>query len=146
MSEKVREVRGPRGGRGMRGGPKAANPVKSLKRLLGYIFQSYKLAFVFVVIAIVISSVVGVAGNLFLRSLIDSYIVPFLSQETVDYSPLIRALLTMAGIYYLGVIATYVYNRIMIYVSNGTLNRIRDDMFSHMESLPIKYFDTHAHG
>ena len=146
MSERVREVRGPRGARGMRGGPKAAAPVKSLKRLLSYIFQSYKLAFVFVVIAIVVSAVVGVIGNLFLRSLIDSYIVPFLSQTNVDYAPLIRALLTMAGIYYLGVIATYTYNRIMIYVSNGTLNRIRDDMFTHMESLPIRYFDTHAHG
>ncbi len=147
MSENVREVKGPGANRqAASGGVKAEKPGKTLLRLLAYIFRYYKIPFVFVVIAIVISATVGVIGNLFLRTLIDSYIVPFIGQESPDFGPLLRALLQMAAIYYTGVIATYTYSRIMINVSTGTLKRIRDDMFVHMESLPIRYFDTHAHG
>ena len=122
------------------------NPGKTLKRLLGYIWKYYKMEFVIVLIAIVISSLAGVAGNLFIKNLIDDYIMPFLSENNPSFAPLVRALLIMAGIYYIGTFATFLYARLMVNVTQGTLKRIRDDMFTHMECLPIKYFDTHAHG
>ena len=122
------------------------NPGKTLKRLLGYIWKYYKMEFVIVLIAIVISSLAGVAGNLFIKNLIDDYITPFLTAADPTFAPLLRALLVMAVIYYAGTAATYLYARLMINVTQGTLKQIRDEMFTHMEKLPIKYFDTHAHG
>ena len=122
------------------------NPGKTLKRLLGYIWKYYKMEFVIVLIAIVISSLAGVAGNLFIKNLIDDYITPFLTSADPTFAPLLRALLVMAVIYYAGTAATYLYARLMINVTQGTLKQIRDEMFTHMEKLPIKYFDTHAHG
>ena len=122
------------------------NPGKTLKRLLGYIWKYYKIEFVIVLIAIVISSLAGVAGNLFIKNLIDDYITPFLTSADPTFAPLLRALLVMAVIYYAGTAATYVYARLMINVTQGTLKQIRDEMFTDMEKLPIKYFDTHAHG
>ena len=122
------------------------NPGKTLKRLLGYIWKYYKMEFVIVLIAIVISSLAGVAGNLFIKNLIDDYITPFLTSADPTFAPLLRALLVMAVIYYAGTVATYLYARLMINVTQGTLKQIRDEMFTHMEKLPIKYFDTHAHG
>lgn len=83
---------------------------------------------------------------MFLRNLIDDYIAPLLNKTSPDFTPLLKAIVTMAAIYYVGVIATYVYNRIMVIISQGSLKRIRDDMFEHMETLPIKFFDTHSHG
>ncbi|MCD8241289.1 MAG: ABC transporter ATP-binding protein/permease [Lachnospiraceae bacterium] len=125
---------------------KSRTPGKTLKRLLSYVWKDYKLAFLLVLICIAIGSLAGVMGNLFLKSLIDDYITPLLAQSNPDFAPLIRALLTMACIYYAGVLATYSYNRIMINVTQGTLKTIRDEMFTHMERLPIRYFDTHTHG
>ena len=122
------------------------NPGKTLKRLLGYIWKYYKMEFVIVLIAIVISSLAGVVGNLFIKNLIDDYITPFLTSADPTFAPLLRALLVMAVIYYAGTAATYVYARLMINVTQGTLKQIRDEMFTHMEKLPIKYFDTHVHG
>ena len=122
------------------------NPGKTLKRLLGYIWKYYKMEFVIVLIAIVISSLAGVVGNLFIKNLIDDYITPFLTSADPTFAPLLRALLVMAVIYYAGTAATYLYARLMINVTQGTLKQIRDEMFTHMEKLPIKYFDTHAHG
>ncbi|MCD8196912.1 MAG: ABC transporter ATP-binding protein/permease [Lachnospiraceae bacterium] len=130
----------------MSGTSKSRTPGKTLKRLLGYVWKDYKLPFTLVLICIAIGSLAGVIGNLFLKSLIDDYITPLLSQSSPNFAPLIRALLTMACIYYAGVLATYSYNRIMINVTQGTLKTIRDEMFTHMERLPIKYFDTHTHG
>ncbi len=142
MSERTFKGPGPR----MSGTSKSRTPGKTLKRLLGYVWKDYKLPFVLVLICIAIGSLAGVMGNLFLKSLIDDYITPLLSQSSPNFAPLIRALLTMACIYYAGVLATYSYNRIMINVTQGTLKTIRDEMFTHMERLPIKYFDTHTHG
>ncbi|MCD8249167.1 MAG: ABC transporter ATP-binding protein/permease [Lachnospiraceae bacterium] len=130
----------------MSGTSKSRTPGKTLKRLLSYVWKDYKLAFLLVLICIAIGSLAGVMGNLFLKSLIDDYITPLLAQSNPDFAPLIRALLTMACIYYAGVLATYSYNRIMINVTQGTLKTIRDEMFTHMERLPIRYFDTHTHG
>ena len=122
------------------------NPGKTLMRLLSYVWNYYKVECVFVAIGIAVSSLAAVAGNLFIKNLIDDYIMPFLSENNPSFAPLVRALLIMAGIYYIGTFATFLYARLMVNVTQETLKRIRDDMFTHMERLPIKYFDTHAHG
>ena len=129
----------------------ARMPVRKLDkataaRLLGYVFKPYKLRCIAVVVCIIISSVAGVAGSLFLQQLIDDYITPLLSQEVPDYHPLIMALLQMGCIYLAGILASLSYNLLMVKVSQGVLKTIRDDMFAHMQTLPIKYFDTHTHG
>ncbi len=133
--------------RGPRGKVKPTKQTfKTLKRLFAYIFENYKYHCFFVALFIIVSSVTNVMGSLFLKSLIDDYIEPMLTQAVPDFMPLLRALITMALIYYFGAFCTWAYARIMISVTQGTLKRIRDEIFEHMESLPIKYFDTHAHG
>ncbi len=117
-----------------------------LKRLLGFIFENYKLHCIVTVIFIMLSSLASVAGSLFIKNLIDDYITPMIGQEAPDFMPLISALAMMAGIYLVGVLSTLIYNRILIEVSQGTLRKTRDMLFEHMEKLPISYFDTHAHG
>ena len=118
----------------------------TVKRLLNYVFSRYKARFFFVLICILVSAVVNVAGSMFIKILIDSYITPMLTQLHPDFAPLVRALLVMGVLYFIGVSAAYLYNRIMITISQGVLKRVRDDMFEHMQTLPIKYFDTHTHG
>ena len=125
---------------------KPKNSMKTLKRLLSYIFKEYKLNFLFVIILILISSLATIASTLFLKTLIDSYITPYLGQRGVDFSPLLKAIGMMAIIYYIGTISTYFYSRIMVFISQGTLKKIRDDLFEHMEKLPIGYFDRNPHG
>lgn len=119
---------------------------RTVKRLLGYVFKPYKFRCILVVVCILISAVAGVAGSLFLKQLIDDYIAPMLQQAVPDYTPLAGALLQMALIYLAGIIASFSYNRLMVKVSQGVLKTIRDDMFAHMQTLPVKYFDTHTHG
>ena len=138
--------RGPGGPKGMRGGPKSKDPMKTLKRLLAYIMKRYKFRYMLVLVCIAISSVVQVIGTMFMKSLIDDYIIPMVEGKVQTFQPLIEALLTLGCVYLIGVICTYSYNLIMMYVSQGVLKSIRDDMFAHMETLPIKYFDTHQHG
>ncbi|WP_343217263.1 ABC transporter ATP-binding protein [Clostridium sp. YIM B02500] len=134
-------------GRGGRAPVKAdKNSLKILKRLLVYILKEYKFLFFMVLVTIIISSLANVIGTLFLRNLIDDYITPLLNKPESDFGSLLKMIITMAVIYYVGVISTYIYSRIMIVISQGSLKRIRDDMFAHMENLPIKFFDTHAHG
>lgn len=137
---------GPRGPRGMKGGPKSKDPIKTLKRLLAFIMKRYKFRYLFVIVCIAISSVVQVIGTMFMRTLIDDYILPLVDGRMSSFQPLINALLTMGCIYLLGVICTYTYNLVMMYISQGVLKDIRDEMFAHMETLPIKYFDTNQHG
>jgi len=124
----------------------ANNPKDSIKRLFGYIFKHYMIHCIAVLMLIILSSLANVAGTMFMKNLIDDYIVPFIGKQNPDFSLLMYALIIMAFIYYGGALATWGYNRIMINVAQGTLRNIRNDIFSHMESLPIKYFDTHAHG
>ena len=133
--------KGPRGPR-----PKVENPSRILKRLFSILFAHYKLQCFLVLLLIAAGSLANVAGTLFLKTLIDSYITPFLSQAAPNFAPLLRALLLMACVYYLGALSTYGYNRIMVGVTQGTMRNIREDLFRHMESLPIRYFDTHSHG
>ena len=125
---------------------KIKNNDHTIRRLLKYLTGTYKLQFFIVVISIIISSLAGVAGILFLKYLIDDFIAPLLGSQNPDYSSLFNAVLLMGGIYLVGIICTYIYNRLMINISQGILNRIRKEMFEHMQTLKIGYFDSHPHG
>jgi len=118
----------------------------TLKRLISYIIKKYKFSFILVIICIILSSVAGIAGSLFLQVLIDDYITPLLSETNPVFKGLLNAIGVMCIIYVIGLITGYLYNKIMATISQGVLKDIRDDMFIKMEKLPIKYFDTHSHG
>ena len=118
---------------------------RTLKRLLSYM-RAYKGTLVLVTVCILLSAVAGAASSMFLQKLIDGYIVPMLGTASPDYSGLIRALITIGCVYLVGTLATWLYNRRMVTIAQGTLKRIRDEMFAKMQSLPIRYFDTHTHG
>lgn len=118
----------------------------TIKRLLSYVTGSYKLQFSIVLISVIISSCANVAGSMFLRVLIDNYITPLLSESNPVFGGLLKAILIMGGIYLTGILSAFLYNRLMVGISQGVLKKIRDEMFAHMQSLPIKYFDTHTHG
>lgn len=122
------------------------NPGKLLGRLSSYITKTYRFHILLVIICIFISVLANVQGTMFTKTLIDQYIVPLLQTDSPDFGPLALAIGRVACFYAIGVIATYTYNRIMIYVSQGTLRNLRNDMFARMETLPVKYFDTHPHG
>ena len=122
------------------------NPMKIFGRILGMMWKSYKVPFIFVIICLCVSAGVSVFASAFLKPLIDDYIVPLIGQENPDFTPLALALLKVAGIYLIAVAASFLQNRLMIRVSNGTLSTIREAMFANMQRLPIKYFDTHKHG
>jgi len=124
----------------------AKSPMKTLKRLLSLVTGKYKLSLIVVLFCILLSSVAGVAGSLFLQVLIDDYISPLLLSANPVFTGLLRAIGMMAVIYIVGIVATLSYNRLMVNISQGVLKDVRDNMFSHMQSLPIKYFDTHTHG
>ena len=133
-------------------GPRAGASLKDLQkdstvfRLFKYIFKHYKINFVVVTICIIVSSLTSLASSLFTRSLIDDYILPMTAAAAPDYAPLAVALAKLGAIILVGIIAGYAQNLIMIHVGQGTMLRIRKDLFSHMETLPLKYFDNHSHG
>ena len=142
----AKEVRGP----GPRGAeqprPKVENPGLLLKRIMGEVFQHYLPHCIIVLICIVVSALANVQASLFLKSLIDDYIVPMTQQAAPDFGPLTAALLRVGCIYAVGVLAAWLNARIMVNVTQGTLRNLRTQLFTHMESLPIKYFDQHPHG
>ena len=145
MAENVKAVKGP--GMNVRGPrPKVDNAGKILKRTLGYMMKNYKWLFAVVVVCIVATALATLSVTLFMQKLIDEYIIPMTKASNPDFGPLKKALLTLIGIYAVGVLCAFAYNRIMVYISQGTLRHLRVDLFTHMESLPIKFFDTHAHG
>lgn len=127
-------------------GKTSTSPWKLLKRLMGILMKHYGVQIIFVAICIVITVLANVQGTMFIQRLIDDYIVPLLKAEAPDFQPLLHAMLRVALFYAIGIAAAYTYNRIMVNVTQGTLKIFRDEMFRKMESLPIKYFDTHAHG
>ena len=127
-------------------GKTAKNKKATLLRLFRYVMQHYRFSFVVVFACIIVSSVATLMSTLFTQTLIDDYIVPLTQVAVPDYSPLARALVRLAVVLVVGVACSYAYNRIMIQVSQGTMLRLRNDMFRHMQTLPIKYFDTHSHG
>lgn len=135
---------GPRGPRGPK--PKIKNPGKLFARLMGFIFKKYLPACIIVVICIFVSVLANVQGTMFTKNLIDDYIIPLLKTGSPDYGPLLAAMGRVAVFYGIGVISTFAYSKIMIYVSQGTIKNLRVELFSHMQDLPIRYFDSHAHG
>ena len=122
------------------------NPGELFLRLMKYVLKDYKFHCISVVVLIVVSVLCNVQGTMFMKSLIDEYITPFLLSDNPNFTPLAHAIARVAAFYALGVLATFGYNRLMVNVTQGTLRNLRNDLFSHMEKLPIKYFDTHAHG
>ena len=131
-------VRGPR--------PKIENPGRILKRIMGYTLKDYAVHWVLVVICIFTAVFANLQGTLFMRTLIDDYIQPLLGNQNPDFSPLAAAIVRVAGFYLIGVLASFIQSRLMIYVTQGTMRNLRNEMFDKMEKLPIKYFDTHSHG
>ena len=125
---------------------KSANPGKNLARLMKYVMKHYAFHVVFVIICVFVSVIANLQGTMFMRTLIDDYIVPMIKSENPDFSALAAKIFSVAIFYAIGIAATYTYNRLMVTVTQGTLYLLRNDMYSHMEKLPIKYFDTHAHG
>ena len=123
---------------------------KSLGRVFSYLFKNYTVHLIIVVICIIITAITTLYGTLFMKSLVDDYITPLVNAKAAglepDFGPLAGAILKLVGIYAVGIVTSYAYNRIMVNVSQGSLRNLRNDLFSHMETLPIKYFDTHAHG
>ena len=145
--ERVSKVpAGPRGHMNARGMPKQKVKKGTFKRLIGYIIKGNKLKLLTVIICIVISAAASVSSSLFLKTLIGDYIEPLLKTASPDFGGLLVAILKMAAIYLCGIVAVYVQNRVMAIVAQSVLKTIRDDMFAHMQTLPIKYFDTNTHG
>jgi len=140
MAEKmdVRRMRGVK--------PTVENPGKLFVRLMKYIFRDYKIHCMLVVVFLLCGVLANVQGTMFTKNLIDDYITPFLLSDTPDFGPLARAIGRVACFYGLGILSTYAYNRIMVNVTQGVLRNLRNELFEHMQKLPIKYFDTHAHG
>lgn len=143
--QRVKEVKMGRN-RAMGPKPKLENPGKIFKRLVGYAFSRYIPHIIIVMIAVVVSVLAQVRGTMFIKILLDDYIEPLSKQSNPDFTELLHQIYIMAIIFGVGIISTYVYSKIMIYVSQGTLNKLRMDLFSHMERLPIRYFDSHSHG
>ncbi len=122
------------------------NPFSLLKRLLGYMLKGYGFSFCVVILCIIGSSLATLRGTLFMRTLIDDYIIPLTKSDAPDFGPLVKALTSLVIIYVIGIICAYAYNRIMVNITQGVMKKLRNDLFTHMETLPIKYFDTNAHG
>lgn len=135
------EPRRPQGPR-----PKIKNPGRLLARLMRFIFKKYALQLTIVIICIFVSVLASVQGTMFIQTLIDDYILPMVKQPVADYGPLLSAIAGVACFYGIGVISTFAYQKIMIYVTQGTIRAMRDELFAHMQELPVSYFDTHSHG
>lgn len=122
------------------------NPWPVLKRIMGYMLKDYKIQFALVVISIIASSVSTLTGILFMQKLVDDYILPLTQTANPNFAPLAQALMKVCGIYIVGILCSFFYNRMMVFICQGTMRNIRINLFEHMQSLPIKYFDTHPHG
>ena len=126
-------------------------PIKKLdfntiKRIFSYMKKDYKPQLILVIICIIVNTAANIASSLFLQTLVDKYITPLIGVENPVYTELIKAVGIMATFYLIGVVTIFIYTRVMVSISQGTLKKIRDEMFSKMQRLPIKYFDTHTHG
>ena len=147
MAENRQTVRGPHGRNRFSGPrPKVEHPWLLLKRVLSYVMKRYKFQFLLVLVCIALSVAANLRGTLFMRTLIDNYIMPLLESPSPDFRPLAGAIGRVALFYGIGVLASFSQSIIMVYVTQGTMRDLREDIFTHMETLPISYFDTHAHG
>ena len=122
------------------------NTIKTAKRLLKYITETYKLRLILVFICIFLSAVASISVSLSLKYLLDDYIIPLIGQTDPNYAELYKAMAVLGCIFAVGVIATFIYSRMMVFIGQGVLKRIRDDMFEHMQTLPIRYFDQNTNG
>ncbi|MBR1815914.1 MAG: ABC transporter ATP-binding protein [Lachnospiraceae bacterium] len=144
--ERVKEIKGP-GPRGYRGPKvKVENAGQIFKRILQYVGKKYKFQYALVILCIIITALANVQGTMFTKSLIDDYIIPLMGSKNPDYSNLLHAIMRVAGFYLCGIVASLIQQLVMIYITQGTLRDLRQDLFTHMESLPIKYFDRNTHG
>ena len=147
MARQFNIGRGPGQGRANNFGAKMTKESwKTIKRVFAYVFRSYKWSFLVVLACILVTSVTTLASTLFTKSLIDDYVTPMVATHSSDYQPLAKALIKLAAVLIVGIACSYLNNRLMINVGQGTLLRLRKDLFEHMEQLPIKYFDQHPHG
>lgn len=146
MAGQVKEVKVGPGARARGPRPKIENPGKLFQRVMAYIFKNYGIHLIAVIVCIFVSVLANVQGTMFTKTLIDDYIAPMLLSDVPDFTPLLHAIMRVAVFYAIGALSTFAYSRIMVNVTQGTLRNLRDDMFSHMQKLPIRYFDTHAHG
>ena len=144
--EKAKVVQNPRGGMWGRPVQKIDHPMQMFLRVMGYVFKSYRIHMILVAVCIITSVLCNVQGTMFMRTLIDGYITPMLGQAEPDFGPLLGSIMRVALFYGLGIIAMFTQARLMVYVTQGTLKKLRDELFAHMEKLPVKYFDTHSHG
>ena len=122
------------------------NTIKTGKRLLGYVTRRFKLQFIAVFICIIISSIASISVSLSLKFLLDDYIIPLIGKKTPDFSELYMALTVLGTIFLMGILASFIYTRLMVYIGQGVLKEVRDDMFEHMQKLPIRYFDQNTNG
>ncbi|MBQ9609435.1 MAG: ABC transporter ATP-binding protein [Lachnospiraceae bacterium] len=144
--ERVKEIKGP-GPRGYREPKvKVENAGQIFKRILQYVGKKYKFQYAVVILCIIITALASVRGTMFTKSLIDDYIIPLMGSKNPDYSDLLHAIIKVAGFYLCGIAASLIQQLVMIYITQGTLRDLRQDLFTHMESLPIKYFDRNTHG
>ena len=125
---------------------KQKNQIKNVFKIIKYVYADYKVHLILVAVGVIVSSIATVLSSLFIKTLIDDYIVPMLNQSNPDYMPLARAIFVLMSIMFVGILFSYMYARLMVIVTQGTMNKIRNTLFTHMETLPIKYFDTHKHG
>lgn len=146
MAQQPKVVKVGPGGRSNGPRPKVENPGKVFKRILAYVMSRYKAQVIVVLCCILLAVFAQLQGVMFSQTLIDSYILPLLKADSTDFSGLAAAILRVAVIYCVGIAAVFVQNRLMARITQGTLKDLRDEMFTHMQTLPIKYFDTHAHG
>ena len=146
MAQQPKVVKMGPGGRNHGPRPKVENPGKVFKRILAYVMQQYKVQVILVLCCILLAVFAQVQGTLFMQTLIDSYILPLLAEKSNDFSGLAHAILRVACFYGVGILAVFIQNRTMARITQGTLKNLRDELFVHMQTLPIKYFDTHAHG
>ena len=136
----------PKGRRNMQPRPKLNNPRQTLKRLMGIVMKKYKVHIIIVFVCIIVGVLASVQGTMFTQALIDDYISPMIGQTDPDFTPLLMAIIRVMTFYAIGAGATFAQSKIMVYVTQGTMRDLRCQIFEHMESLPIKYFDTHPHG
>ena len=122
------------------------NTLKTAKRLLKYVTETYKLRFVLVFVCILISSVASISVSLSLKYMLDDFIIPLIGQESPDFTRFYQALAVLGCVFLMGVLSTFIYTRMMVYIGQGVLKRVRDDMFEHMQTLPIRYFDQNTNG
>ena len=134
----------PRGPMGPK--PKIEHPFRLLGRVLGFTLSKYGFQYALVLIFIVVSVLCNLQGTKFMQNLIDDYITPMLGTSNPDYGPLLGAMTRVGGFYLLGVVTTFAYNKILVYITQGTMRHLRDALFTRMQDLPIRYFDTHVHG